>query len=156
VAVPDDAIIRRSNLTDRDELADRIQQMMGQAEPTEQEIEIQQKLQELEIAKIEGELDKLVAQSEGLRAGAAKDLAAAEKSAGGRQSPEMSFEQDKLEAEISMKREELMTRLRLAGMTHTAKAQGEQLRTAAQLASTRFQGETQLAAAQATRNKPAE
>ncbi len=156
IAVPDDAIIRRSNITDRDELADRIQQMMGQAEPTEEEMEIQQKLQELEIAKLEGELDKLVAQAEGLRAGAAKDLAAAEKAAGGRQSPEMAFEQDKLEAQIGLKREELMTRLRLAGMTHTARAQGDQLRTAAQLATSRFQGETQLATAQASRNNPAQ
>lgn len=156
IAVPDDAIIRRSNLTDREELAERIQRLMGQAEPTEQEAEIQHKLQQLEIAKLEGELDKLVAQAEQARASAAKDLASAEKTAGGRQSPEMSLEQERLEAEIALKREELATRLRLAGLTHQAKAQGEQLRTAADLARTRFQGETQLAAAQANRsNKPA-
>jgi hypothetical protein len=54
-----------------------------------------------------------------------------------------------LEANISMKREELATRLRLASMTHAARGQGEQLRTAAQLATSRFQGETQMAVAQA-------
>lgn len=149
VAIPDDAIIRRSNLTDRDELADRIQQMLGQAEPTEEEIAIQQKIQELEIAKLEGELDKLLAQAEQLRASAAKDMASAERDAGGLQSPDMQFKQDQLEAHIQLKREELATRLRLAGMTHAARGQGEQLRTAAQLATSRFQGETQMAIAQA-------
>ena len=158
VMIPDDAIIRRSNLTDREELADRIQQMLGQAEPTDEEIQIQQKLQQLEIAKLEGELSKLQAQAEQLKASAAKDMAAAEKTAGGMNSPEMQHSQDKLEAEISLKREELATRLRLAGMTHAARGQGEQLRTAAQLASTRFQGETQMAIAQANslrNNQPA-
>lgn len=151
VAIPDDAIIRRSNLTDRDELADRIQALMGQAEPTPEEIELQQKLQQLEVARLEAELDKLMAQAEQLRAAAAKDMAAAEKAGGGRRSPEMAFEQEKLEAQIALKREELMTRLRLAQMTHTSRAQGEQLRTAAQLATTRFQGQTQIATAQLNR-----
>lgn len=157
VAIPDDAIIRRSNLTDRDELADRIQQLMGQAEPTEEEIQIQQKLQELEIGRLEAELDKLMAQAEQLRASAAKDMAAVEKAGGGRQSPEMTFEQEKLEAQIALKREELMTRMRLAQMTHTARAQGDQLRTAAQLATSKFQGETQLMSAMANRkSEPAQ
>lgn len=157
VAIPDDAIIRRSNLTDRDELADRIQKMLGQAEPTEQEMEMQQKLQQLEIGKLEGELDKLLAQAEQARASAAKDMASAEKTAGGMRSPDMELQQQQLEAQIMLKREELSTRLRLAGMTHMARGQGEQLRTAAQLATTRFQGETQMAVAQANRNSnPAE
>lgn len=156
VAVPDDAIIRRSNLTDRAELADRIQKMMGQAEPTEEEAKIQQKLQQLEVQKLEGELDKLVAQAEQARASAAKDLAGAEKAAGGRESPEMSFEQEKLESQIALKREELTTRLRLAGLTAQTRTQESQLRTASDLARTRFQGETQLAAAQASKSKPAE
>jgi hypothetical protein len=149
IAIPDDAIIRRSGLTDRDELADRIQQMIGQAEPSEEEVQMQQKLQQLEVAKLEGELDKLVAQSEQYRASAAKDMASAEKTSGGMDSPEMAFQMSELEANISMKREELATRLRLAGMTHAARGQGEQLRTAAQLATSRFQGETQMAVAQA-------
>lgn len=156
VAIPDDAIIRRSNLTDRDELADRIQKMMGQAEPTEEEMEMQQKLQELELAKLEGELGKLQAQAEQLKASAAKDMAAAEKDGGGMQSPEMQFKQDELEANIQLKREEYATRLRLAGMTHAAKSQGEQLRTAADLARTRFQGEVQLASAEAKNSQPAD
>ncbi|WP_075881460.1 hypothetical protein [Vreelandella massiliensis] len=156
VAIPDDAIIRRSNLTDRDELADRIQKMLGQAEPTDEEIQMQQKLQQLEIGKLEGELAKLQAQAQQSQASAAKDMAAVEKEGGGMQSPEMQFEQQKLEAEIALKREELATRLRLSGMTLSAKSQGEQLRTAADLARTRFQGETQLAAAQANRSNPAE
>lgn len=156
VAIPDDAIIRRSNLTDRDELADRIQQMAGQAEPTDEEIELQQKMQQLEIGKLEGELAKLQAQAEQFKASAAKDMASAEKTAGGRQSPELALEQDRLEAQVQMKREELLTRLRLSDMTLSAKGQSEKMRVASDMARTRFQGETQLAAAQANRSTPAE
>ena len=155
IAIPDDAILRRSNLTDREELADRIQKLIGQAEPTQEEMELQQKTQELEIAKVEGDIDKLTAQAEQARASATKDLAQAEKTAGGRDSPELSLDQDRLEAEIALKREELSARLRLAGLTARTRQQDSQLRTAAQLATTRFQGETQLAAAQASRDKPA-
>jgi len=156
VAIPDDAIIRRSNLTDRDELADRIQKLMGQAEPTEEEATMQQRLQELEINKLEGELAKLQAQAKQAMASAAKDQASAEKTAGGRGSPEMTFEQDKLESEIAMKREELDTRLRLSGMTLNARSQGEQMRVASDMARTRFQGEIQLASAKASLANPAD
>ncbi|WP_017430794.1 portal protein [Vreelandella jeotgali] len=156
VAIPDDAIIRRSNLTDRDELADRVQEMMGQAEPTDEEIEMQQKMQQLEIGKLEGELAKLQAQAEQASASAEKDKASAEKTAGGEQSPEMSLERDRLEAEVALKREELLTRLRLSDMTLSSKGQSEKLRVASDMARTRFQGETQLAAAQANRSNPAE
>lgn len=154
IAIPDDAVIRRSPLSRRDDLADQVQKLMGQAEPTEQELEMQQKLQELEIQRLEGELSKLEAQAEQMRAAAAKDLASAEKTAGGRESPEMDLERDRLEAQVRLKREELETRLRLAAFTAQTRQAESQLRTATELARTRYQGQVQLDSAHLAMNRP--
>src|SRR5690606_38928122 len=49
IAIPDPIIIRRSNLADRDAVADEVQKLLGQAEPTEQEVEMMMIQQQLAI-----------------------------------------------------------------------------------------------------------
>ena len=146
IAVPDDAIIRRSNLTDRDRLADTVQKLLGRAEPTDEEVQMQQQLQQIEMQRM---------QAEQMRASAAKDLANAEKTAGGDRSPEMELEYQRIEAQIRLKQQELETRMRLAQITAQTRAQESQLRTAADMARTKFQGETQLAAARSNTDRNA-
>lgn len=153
VAIPDPIIIRHSDLAERDEIAAEVEKMLGMAEPTEQEIEMMQIQQELAIQTAKAELDKLVAQSENFQTASALNMAKASQLAGGDQAPEMQLERDRLNMQIQLKREELSTRLKLAQLTHQARSQGEQLRTAAQLAATRFQGEVQLASAARSTNK---
>lgn len=147
IAIPDPIIIRHSNLADRDNIADEVEKLLGMADPTEQEVALMQQQQELQIKAAEAELSKLESQAENFKASTALNMAKASQLAGGDNSPEMSLERDRLESQISLKREELKTRVALAQLTHNARAQGEQLRTAAQLASTRFQGEVQLESA---------
>lgn len=153
VAIPDPVIIRHSDLTDRDEVAAEVEKMLGMAEPTEQEIQLMQMQQQIAIETAKAELDKLVAQSENLQTASALNMAKASQLAGGENSPELELERDRLEMQISLKREELQTRLALAQLTHNARAQGEQLRTAAQLASVQHQGNVQLASMAASRNQ---
>lgn len=148
IAIPDPIIIRHSNLAERDQIADEVQKLLGQAEPTEQEIELMQIQQQLQIQTVQAELQKLMAQAEQMQSVTALNIAKATQYAGGDNAPEHQLERDKLEAQIALKREELQTRIALAQLTHQSRAQSEQLRTAAQLASTRFQGEVQMAAAQ--------
>lgn len=148
IAIPDTVIIRHSNLADRDGIADAVEKMQGQAAPTEQEVQMMQMQQQLAIQTAQGELQKLMAQAESLQSATALNIAKASQIAGGEQSPTIELERDKLEAQISLKREELATRVGLAQLTHNARAQGEQLRTATDLARTRFQGEVQLASSQ--------
>lgn len=148
IAIPDPIIIRRSDLADRDDIAAEVEKLLGQAEPTEQELQMMQMQQELAIAAAQAELSKLQAQAENFQSATALNMAKASQLAGGDDSPEVQLERDRLEVQIALKREELQTRLALAKLTHQARAQGEQMRTAAQLAATRFQGEVQLKAAE--------
>lgn len=151
IAIPDPIIIRHSNLADRDEVADQVQKLLGQAEPTEQEVQLMMIQQQLAIETAKAELNKLMAQAENLRSGAALNAAKAEQVAGGPASAEQQLERDRLEAQIRLKREELQTRLLLAQLTHQSRQQSEQLRTASQLATARFQGEVQLEAARSAK-----
>src|SRR5690606_30416705 len=136
IAIPDPIIIRHSNIADRDEVADEVQKLLGMAEPTEQELEMMMVQQQLAIETAKADLDKLLAQAENLRSGAALNAAKAEQMAGGVASAEQQLERDRLESQITLKREELQTRIMLAQLTHQSRAQSEQLRTASQLAAT--------------------
>lgn len=147
IAIPDPVIIRHSDLVERDEIAAEVEKMLGMAEPTEQEIEMMQMQQQLAIQTAQAELAKLTAAAENLQSGTALNMAKASQYAGGEDAPDMQLERDRLESQIQLKREELQTRIALAQLTHQSRAQGEQLRTAASLATTRFQGEVQLASA---------
>lgn len=148
IAIPDPVIIRHSDLVERDDIAAEVEKLLGMAEPSEQEIEMMQIQQQIAIQSAQAELAKLTAQAENLQSATALNMAKASQLAGGDDAPEIQLERDRLEVQIALKREELQTRLALAKLTHQARAQGEQLRTAAQLAATRFQGEVQLASAQ--------
>lgn len=147
IAIPDPIIIRHSNLADRDSIADEVQKLLGQAEPTEQEVQLMQMQQQLAIQTAEAELQKLMAQAENFQSVTALNVAKASQLAGGENAPDQEFKREQLEVQIQLKREELQTRLMLAQLTHQARAQGEQLRTAADLARTRFQGEVQMESA---------
>lgn len=155
VAIPDPIIIRHSDLAERDEIAAEVEKLLGMAEPTEQELELMQVQQQIAIQTAQAELQRLMAQAENLQSATALNMAKASQLAGGDDSPEMQLERDRLEMQIQLKREELNTRLALAQLTHQARARGEQLRTAAQLAATRFQGEVQLASAERAARKHA-
>lgn len=147
IAIPDTVIIRHSNLAQRDEIANEVEKLLGQAAPTPQEVQMMQMQQQLAIQTAQGELQKLQAQAENMQSATALNIAKASQLAGGENSPQMELERDQLEAQIALKREELSTRIGLAQLTHQARAQGDQLRTAADLARTRFQGEVQLESA---------
>ncbi len=154
IAIPDTVIIRNSNLVERDQIADEVQKLLGQAEPSEQEIAMMEMQQQLQIQTVQAELVKLQAQAENFQSGTALNMAKASQLAGGDEAPEMQLQRDQLEAQIALKREELTTRIRLAQLTHTSRAAGDQLRSAVDLARTRFQGEVQLESSK--RSKAAE
>ena len=148
IAIPDTVIIRHSNLAERDNIADEVEKLLGQAAPSEQEVQMMQMQQELAIQTAQGELKKLMAQAENFQSATALNVAKASQLAGGENSPTMDLERDRLESQIALKREELQTRIGLAQLTHQARAQGDQMRTATDLARTRFQGEVQLLSSQ--------
>lgn len=159
IAIPDEVIIRHSNLAERDQIADAVAKLQGMAAPTEEEVQLMQMQQQLQIQTAQAELAKLQATAEQLNSATALNMAKASQLAGGAESPELQLQRDQLQAQIQLKQQELQVRLQLAQLTHQQRNQSEQLRTAAQLATTRFQGEVQMhSASQAAKrdNKSAE
>ncbi|MFV1943478.1 hypothetical protein VPH49_21940 [Pseudomonas luteola] len=148
IVIPDEVIIRHSNLAERDQIADAVAKMQGMAAPTEEEVQLMQVQQQLQIQTAQAELAKLQATAEQLNSATALNMAKASQLAGGEDSPEIQLQRDQLEAQIRLKQQELQVRLQLAHLTHQQRGQSEQLRTAAQLATTRFQGEVQMHAAE--------
>jgi hypothetical protein len=115
VQVPDDAIIEYSHLAQKDELAKRVRELMGQGEPSEEEMQLQQQVQQLELRQLQMQIadmeaDVMQKQSQAqLNQAKTQDIIIDDQ-----------FDVKKLQAEINSKREELMTKLEIARMQAAA------------------------------------
>ena len=78
VIIPDDVVIRHSQLDNKDEIADRVAQLQGVAPPTPEEIEIAAKRAQIEMRTLELEASKLEAEVSELQARAAQQFAKAQ------------------------------------------------------------------------------
>lgn len=78
ITLPDDEVIRRSNLVDKFPLADRVAEMMGYGEPSEEEVAFQQMQMQLEQARAEAEIAKIQAAALELQSRGELNLAKAE------------------------------------------------------------------------------
>lgn len=78
VLIPDDVVIRHSQLDDKHEIADRVAQLQGVAPPTPEEIEIAAKQSQLSMRTMELEVSKLEAEVFELQARAAQAFAKAQ------------------------------------------------------------------------------
>ena len=116
VFIPDDEIVTSSNLARRVQIAERIRQLQGTAEPSEEEIAHQQQQQELMSMAQQLELEKLGAEIQEIHARAAQAMAKAQ--ADGTTDERLMAE---LESDIQKKREELGLRLQLAQIASTSK-----------------------------------
>jgi hypothetical protein len=127
VQVPDDAIIEYSHLAQKDELAKRVREMMGQGEPTEEEMQMQQMVQQLEIKQLQATVGNLEAdimhkQTQAqLNQAKTQDIMIDDQFDVKKLQAEMMskredlmFDVQKLQAELISKREELMTKLEIA------------------------------------------
>jgi len=127
VQVPDDAIIEYSHLAQKDELAKRVREMMGQGEPTEEEIQMQQMVQQLEIKQLQATIGNLEADIMQKQAQAQLNQAKTQdiiiddqfdvqklQAEMMSKREELMFDVQKLQAELMSKREELMTKIEVA------------------------------------------
>lgn len=125
VMIPDDAVIEYSHLSRKAELAERVRQMTGQGELTEEQQQMQQMQMQiemqrvqLELANLEGDLQKKQSEVQ-LNRAKAQDY----------QTDEGSLELEilKLQSDIQMKREDLQNKLQLAGIHTQANMINKQL-----------------------------
>ena len=77
VMIPDDAVIRYSNLADKFDLADRVSRIAGTGEPTPEEAEKMAAIEQLEMQMMQGQLAELNAKISDLQAKAQLNMAKA-------------------------------------------------------------------------------
>ncbi len=135
VQVPDDAIIEYSHLAQKDELAKRVREMMGQGEPTEEEMQMQQMVQQLEIKQLQATVGNLEAdimhkQTQAqLNQAKAQDIIIDDQFDVQKLQADMTSNREslmldvqKMQLDLVSKREELMTKLeiaKIAARSHT-------------------------------------
>ena len=78
IFIPDDEIVKRSNLTEKFPLAERIAQMQGSGTPSEEELQMQQMMMQFQVAQMEIEVARGQAEVANLQAQAQLNMAKAE------------------------------------------------------------------------------
>lgn len=122
VAVPDDEVVRRSNLSDKFPLAERIAKMQGFGEPSEQEIQIQSMMQQMQLQEMQFGLDKQAAEIQELQSRAELNMMKAQElrvkaeaamQAGGQNTEllNIALEREKMAMDFQSRREALMAKM---------------------------------------------
>ena len=122
VMVPDDIVIRHSQLDNKHEIAERVAQLQGVSPPSPEEVQIAQMQQQLELKAMKLEVDKIEAEVQELRARAAQSFAKAQQLEGEAQQQAMEVGIDmrrqamELQAKLEMFYADLQNKLQLAGI----------------------------------------
>jgi hypothetical protein len=122
VMVPDDIVIRHSQLDNKHEIAERVAQLQGVSPPSPEEVQIAQMQQQLELKAMKLEVDKIEAEVQELRARAAQSFAKAQQLEGEAQAQAIELGVDmrrqamELQAKLEMFYADLQNKLQLAGI----------------------------------------
>lgn len=128
MAIPDDVIIRHSHLRDRQRIADRVQQLIGQAAPTpeeqqvaEMQAQMQMQAAMLQIEQLKAELDKTVAEAR-LSQAQAQNAAQEPAMRGNEMAIQYQTHIDKLKSDLGKHISNLQNKIDLAGVHAGAKS----------------------------------
>jgi hypothetical protein len=122
VLVPDDVVIRHSQLDNKDQIADRVASLQGVAPPTPEEMELAAKQQAIEIRAMELEVSRMEGEVFELQARARQEFAKAQQLEGEAQLQAMELalnyrqKEKELMAKITMFYDNLENKLQLAGI----------------------------------------
>lgn len=133
VAIPDDAIIEYSHLAKKGELAKRIRMMTG-IEKTPEQMEAAMMVQQMQMQEAQLELAKLEAEVQRISSEAAVNVAKAQST-----SAEPDIQIAELQGKIEMKMQELQLRRELADLTNQVRTNQQQTQAAARIAATAMQ-----------------
>ena len=133
VAIPDDAIIEYSHLAKKGELAKRIRMMTG-IEKTPEQMEAAMMVQQMQMQEAQLELAKLEAEVQRISSEAAVNVAKAQST-----SAEPDIQLAELQGKIEMKMQELQLRRELADLTNQVRTNQQQTQAAARIAATAMQ-----------------
>lgn len=122
VMIPDDVVIRHSQMDNKDAIADRVAELQGTAPPSEEEIRIAMMQQELDFRRQMAEVGKMEAEIQELQARSAQSFAKARALEGEAQAAavEMGIDARRQAADLQAKLEmfyaDLQNKLQLAGI----------------------------------------
>ena len=133
VAIPDDAIIEYSHLAKKGELAKRIRMMTG-VEKSPEQMEAAMMVQQMQMQEAQLELAKLEAEVQRISSEAAVNVAKAQTTAS-----EPDIQIAELQGKIEMKMQELQLRRELADLTNQVRTNQQQTAAAARIAATAMQ-----------------
>ena len=144
VMIPDDAVVQYSHLDKKAELAKRIRVMTGQEPPSEEEMEQQALLQEMQMKQLELELAELEAKVKKTGSEAALNIAKVQ------DLTEVApvIQQSKMQQDLQLKREELQLRRELSDLTNTMRERQSNTQAATTIAKTAMTSAAQRAAKQ--------
>jgi predicted RNase H-like nuclease (RuvC/YqgF family) len=129
VPIPDDMIVEYSHLSQKAQIADRIRRQQGTAEPTEQQLQLQQFQLESQIRSTQLEIAKMEAEVQNLQSQAQLNMAKAQSA---EVDPQLKIAE--LQSKIQTKREELDLREKLSSMTNEMRKNQSDTSAAARLA----------------------
>jgi len=129
VPIPDDLIVEYSHLARKADIAQRIRQMQGTEPPTPEQAQLAQFEMESRIRSTQLEIAKLEAEVQNLQSASQLNMAKAQGEAA---DPELKVAD--LQSKIQMKREELELRERLSEMTNQVRTGQTETQAAAKLA----------------------
>lgn len=147
VPIPPHVLVEYSHLARRDEIAELLKQQAGMAEPTPEEIEYQQFLQQVEMEHIKLELQRKQAELEKLVVETQKLMAETEE----KTNPEAVANQlriAELQADVQKHLQQLEARIQLASLSRKAQMSKQSQQASLQIRQQDMQQETQLASAE--------
>ena len=130
VPIPDDLIVEYSHLSRKGEIAQRIRMMQGTEPPSEAESALQQFQAEAQIKQTQLEIAKLEAEVQNLQSLSELNMAKAQ----GTVEIDPQLQVAEMEGKLQMKREELALRERLSQMTNTVRSGQSETQAASKIA----------------------
>ena len=133
VMVPDEHVIRLSNLENRFEIADQVANLQGTAPPTEEEMQFTAAQMQLQLQEAKARVDELAGKSQLLQAQAMLAMAKAQTEegqaqiAGAELAVNLNTELAKINKELTLAREEFANKLEIANVHASTKRQGDMM-----------------------------
>ena len=122
--IPDDSVIEYSHLENKREIAEKVRQMTGTAEPTQEQVQMEQAMRDIQFKQIEMQLAQMKAQIQNMESDTALKMAKAKTELLTDDTAEM--EEFKVHANQIMNVQDNMTKLEIAKLKAEQEYQSKQ------------------------------
>jgi hypothetical protein len=124
VVIPDDSVIEYSHLENKREIAEKVRQLTGTAEPTQEQVQMEQAMRDIQFKQIEMQLAQMKAQIQNMESDTALKMAKAKTELLTDDTAEM--EEFKIHADQIMNVQDNMTKLEIAKLKAEQEYQSKQ------------------------------